>query len=112
MPSDCCYFVDKASAAGAAPALNYFGSILHCPAVFTQNLGQTPSSDQVIVSWNANLTDGAKVRGTNETASPQEPASEAAASAADDSPASQTGTSTSDSSAVVPSQSAEASSEG
>ncbi|MGO5097150.1 hypothetical protein ACTQ34_15250, partial [Agathobaculum sp. LCP25S3_E8] len=36
-----CYFVDKASAAGAAPALNYFGSILHCPAVFTQNLGQT-----------------------------------------------------------------------
>ena len=41
MPSDCCYFVDKASAAGAAPALNYFGSILHCPAVFTQNLGQT-----------------------------------------------------------------------
>ena len=70
------------------------------------------SSDQVIVSWNANLTDGAKVRGTNETVSPQEPASEAAASAADDSPASQTGTSTSDSSAVVPSQSAEASSEG
>lgn len=43
MPSDCCYFVDKASAAGAAPALNYFGSILHCPAVFTQNLGQTLS---------------------------------------------------------------------
>ena len=41
MPSDCCYFVDKAAAAGAAPALNYFGSILHCPAVFTQNLGQT-----------------------------------------------------------------------
>ncbi|MCI7126323.1 MAG: hypothetical protein MR935_09060, partial [Agathobaculum sp.] len=41
MPADCCYFVDKASAAGAAPALNYFGSILHCPAVFTQNLGQT-----------------------------------------------------------------------
>ena len=41
MPSDCCYFVDKAAAAGAAPALYYFGSILHCPAVFTQNLGQT-----------------------------------------------------------------------
>ena len=42
MPSDCCYFIDKAAAAGAAPALNYFGSILHCFAVFTQNLGQTP----------------------------------------------------------------------
>ena len=41
MPSDCCYFVGKAAAAGAAPALNYFGSILHCFAVFTQNLGQT-----------------------------------------------------------------------
>ena len=41
MPSDCCYFVDKAAAAGAAPALYYFGSILHCFAVFTQNLGQT-----------------------------------------------------------------------
>ena len=41
MPSDCCYFIDKAAAAGAAPALNYFGSILHCFAVFTQNLGQT-----------------------------------------------------------------------
>ena len=42
MPSDCCYFVDKAAAAGAAPALYYFGSILHCISVFTQNLGQTP----------------------------------------------------------------------
>lgn len=41
MPSDCCYFVDKAAAAGAAPALYYFGSILHCSAEFTQNLGQT-----------------------------------------------------------------------
>ena len=41
MPSDCCYFVDKAAAACAAPALKYFGSILHCSAVFTQNLGQT-----------------------------------------------------------------------
>lgn len=41
MPSDCCYFVDKAAAAAAAPALYYFGSILHCPAVFTQILGQT-----------------------------------------------------------------------
>ena len=41
MPSDCCYFVDKAAAAGAAPALKNFCSILHCPAVFTQNLGQT-----------------------------------------------------------------------
>ena len=70
------------------------------------------SSDQVIVSWNANLTDGVKVRGANETASPQEPASVSAASAADDSPASQAGTSASESSAVVPSQSAEASSEG
>ena len=43
MPSDCCYFVDKAATAGAAPALKHFGSILHCFAVFTQNLGQTPS---------------------------------------------------------------------
>ena len=41
MPSDCCYFVDKAAAAAAAPALYYFGSILHCISVFTQNLGQT-----------------------------------------------------------------------
>ena len=24
MPSDCCYFVDKAAAAAAAPALKYF----------------------------------------------------------------------------------------
>ena len=39
MPIDCCYFVDKAAAAGAAPALKKFCSILHCPAVFTQNLG-------------------------------------------------------------------------
>ena len=45
MPSDCCYFVDKAAAADAAPALYYFGSILHCFAVFTQNLGQTRSID-------------------------------------------------------------------
>ena len=41
MPLDCCYSVDKAAAAGAAPALKKFCSILHCPAVFTQNLGQT-----------------------------------------------------------------------
>ena len=41
MPSDCCYFVVKAAAADAAPALNYFSSILHRSAVFTQNLGQT-----------------------------------------------------------------------
>ena len=41
MPSDCCYFVDKAAAAGAAPALYYLGSIFHYFAVFTQNLGQT-----------------------------------------------------------------------
>ena len=41
MSSDCCYFVDKAATADAAPALKYFGSILHCSAVFTQNLGQT-----------------------------------------------------------------------
>ena len=47
MPSDCCYFVDKAAAAGAAPALYYFGSILHCISVFTQNLGQT-QMDSVI----------------------------------------------------------------
>ena len=43
MPSDCCYFVVKAAAADAAPALNYFSSILHRSAVFTQNLGQTRS---------------------------------------------------------------------
>ena len=43
MPSDCCYFVVKAAAADAAPALNYFSSILHRSAVFTQNLGQTLS---------------------------------------------------------------------
>ena len=41
MPLNCCYFVDKAAAVGVAPALKYFGSILHCSAVFTQNLGQT-----------------------------------------------------------------------
>ena len=41
MPIDCCYFVDKAAAAGAAPALYYLGSIFHYFAVFTQNLGQT-----------------------------------------------------------------------
>ena len=49
MPSDCCYFVDKAAAAGAAPALYYFGSILHCFAVFTQNLGQTPGWRKVLL---------------------------------------------------------------
>ena len=99
--------------------LNVDGTAVRTPIVTglsneetVEVLSGLTSSDQVIVSWNANLTDGAKVRGTNETVSPQEPASEAAASAADDSPASQTGTSTSDSSAVVPSQSAEASSEG
>ena len=46
MPSECCYFVDKAAAADAAPALYYFGSILHCPAVFTQNLEQTQECRQ------------------------------------------------------------------
>lgn len=99
--------------------LNVDGTAVRTPIVTglsneetVEVLSGLTSSDQVIVSWNANLTDGAKVRGTNETVSPQEPASESAASAADDSPASQTGTSTSDSSAVVPSQSAEASSEG
>ena len=49
MPSDCCYFVDKAAAVGAAPALYYFGSILHCISVFTQNLGQTPFLPSVVV---------------------------------------------------------------
>ena len=49
MPSDCCYFVDKAAAAGAAPALNYFGSILRCPAVFTQNWGQTRTKDEYLL---------------------------------------------------------------
>ena len=43
MPSDCCYFVDKAAAAGAAPAFQYFDSIFHHFAVVTQNLGQTQS---------------------------------------------------------------------
>ena len=41
MPIDCCYFVDKAAAAGAAPAFQYFDSIFHHFAVVTQNLGQT-----------------------------------------------------------------------
>ena len=41
MPSDCCYFVEKAAAAGAAPAFQYFDSIFHHFAVVTQNLGQT-----------------------------------------------------------------------
>ena len=43
MPSDCCYFVEKAAAAGAAPAFQYFDSIFHHFAVVTQNLGQTLS---------------------------------------------------------------------
>lgn len=43
MPSDCCYFVEKAAAAGAAPAFQYFDSIFHHFAVVTQNLGQTPN---------------------------------------------------------------------
>ena len=37
-----CYFVDRAAAACAAPALKYFCSILHHNLAFTQNLGQTP----------------------------------------------------------------------
>ena len=41
MPSDCCYFVEKAAAAGAAPAFQYSDSIFHHFAVVTQNLGQT-----------------------------------------------------------------------
>ena len=41
MPSDCCYFVEKAAAAGAATAFQYFDSIFHHFAVVTQNLGQT-----------------------------------------------------------------------
>ena len=49
MPSDCCYFVVKAAAADAAPALNYFSSILHRSAVFTQNLGQTPGWRKVLL---------------------------------------------------------------
>ena len=44
MPSDCCYFVEKAAAAGAAPAFQYFDSIFHHFAVVTQNLGQTQQS--------------------------------------------------------------------
>ena len=35
------FFCRQAAAAGAAPALNYFGSIFHYSAVFTQNLGKT-----------------------------------------------------------------------
>lgn len=95
-----------------APQFSVYTKFGIDPEETVEVLSGLTSSDQVIVSWNANLTDGAKVRGTNETVSPQEPASESAASAADDSPASQTGTSASDPSAVVPSQSAEASSEG
>lgn len=41
MPIDRCYFVDKAAAANAAPAFQYFDSIFHHFAVVTQNLGQT-----------------------------------------------------------------------
>ena len=35
------YVVDKAGAAGAAPAGKYFRSFLHHLMMFTQNLGQT-----------------------------------------------------------------------
>ena len=99
--------------------LNVDGTAVRTPIVTglsneetVEVLSGLTSSDQVIVSWNANLTDGVKVRGANETASPQEPSSDPAADAAGDSLASQAGTSASESSAVVPSQSAEASSEG
>jgi len=44
MPSIHCYFVDKAAAACAAPALKLFCSILHHNSAFTQNLGLTPDS--------------------------------------------------------------------
>ena len=50
MPSDCCYFVEKAAAAGAAPAFQYFDSIFHHFAVVTQNLGQTQSLISVPVT--------------------------------------------------------------
>ena len=39
MPSKPCYFVDKAEAASAAPALKIFCSILRQLLLFTQNLG-------------------------------------------------------------------------
>ena len=42
IPSKRCYFINKAAAACAAPALKYFCSILHHNLAFTQNLGQTP----------------------------------------------------------------------
>ena len=48
MPSDCCYFVEKAAAAGAAPAFQYFDSIFHHFAVVTQNLGQTHENIQFL----------------------------------------------------------------
>ena len=41
IPSKCCYFIDKAAAACAAPALKLFCSILHHDSAFTQNLGLT-----------------------------------------------------------------------
>ena len=50
MPIDCCYFVEKAAAANAAPAFQYFDSIFHHFAVVTQNLGQTPGISSVSLS--------------------------------------------------------------
>ena len=49
MPIDRCYFVDKAAAANAAPAFQYFDSIFHHFAVVTQNLGQTQSNGPHLV---------------------------------------------------------------
>ena len=61
MPIDRCYFVDKAAAADAAPALYYFGSILHCFTVFTQNLGQTPPPDVISPNAPFSWTDSAEL---------------------------------------------------
>lgn len=67
---------------------------------------------QVITSWNANLTDGVKVRGADEPAAPQDSSSEPASSEMDVSAASDESASLPASSAAAPSGNAEASLEG
>ena len=44
MHLDCGYFVEKAAAADAAPALKNFCSILHCPAALIQKFGTDPKT--------------------------------------------------------------------
>ena len=41
MPTDCCYFVDKAAAVHAASAFNNYFALFCTKTVFTQTLGQT-----------------------------------------------------------------------